>query len=253
MGEGEGARDVTLTNGFFIDRNEVTVHAYQACMARRMCSAADHVSIPPEQEDAGIEGLSSSKEFAEMWTSHCNEPRKALDNPINCVDYSNAEGYCRWAGKRLPTEAEWERAARGLAGREYPWGAEPPDCARACYERNGECLARGGEGVNTCPAGGKTGDRTPEGVLDLGGNVSEWVQDGFAPILAGGTDPIGDASSPRRVVRGGSLLDSAEKLRATYRASAMPGTAHASIGFRCAMDVPSKAAAPGPDSGAPKR
>lgn len=249
MGDGEGARDVTLSKGFFIDKNEVTVHAYQACMARRMCSAADHVSIPAGQEDAGIEGLSSSKEFADTWSSHCNEPRKALDNPINCVDYSNAESYCRWKGRRLPTEAEWELAARGKEGRVFPWGDDKPSCDRACYDRNSDCLARSGEGVNTCAAGSKTGDKTPEGAFDFGGNVSEWAADGFTASPAGGADPTGDAASPMRVVRGGNLLDDGAKLRATYRAGALPEVAHVSIGFRCAADV-----TPGPsavDAGAP--
>lgn len=238
MGEGDSTREVTLSRGFFIERNEVTVHAYQACMAKRMCSSADHVVIPAEPEPGGIEGALTTKEFAETWTRRCNEPRKALDNPINCVDYSSAESFCRWRGRRLPTEAEWERAARGLEGRAYAWGSEAPDCGRSCFGKNGECLGRG-ENVSTCMAGGRPNDKTPEGVYDLAGNVSEWVSDGFAAAPAGGADPKGDPAAPLRVVRGGSFLDPADKLRATFRMNAAPSMAHVSIGFRCAMDAPS--------------
>ncbi|HZF53778.1 MAG TPA: SUMF1/EgtB/PvdO family nonheme iron enzyme [Polyangiaceae bacterium] len=242
LGEGDTAREVTLSKGFFIDRNEVTVHAYQACLARRMCSAADHVVIPAEASEVGLENVSPGKDFSDTWSRRCNEPRKALDHPVNCVDYSNAESYCRFRGRRLPTEAEWERAARGEGGRPFAWGAEEPDCGRACFDKNGVCLVRG-ESVTTCTAGSHPNDATPDGLYDLSGNVAEWVADGFAPSPAGGADPKGDPASPRRVVRGGSFLDDKEELRATYRVGVMPGTAHVSIGFRCAMDVDASPAA----------
>ncbi len=242
LGEGDTAREVTLSKGFFIERNEVTVHAYQACLARRMCSAADHVVIPAEASEVGLENVSPGKEFSDTWSRRCNEPRKALDHPINCVDYSNAESYCRFRGRRLPTEAEWERAARGEGGRPFAWGPEEPDCGRACFDKNGACLVRG-ESVTTCTAGSHPNDATPDGLYDLSGNVAEWVADGFAPNPAGGADPKGDPASPRRVVRGGSFLDDKEELRATYRLGVMPGTAHVSIGFRCAMDVEASPAA----------
>jgi serine/threonine-protein kinase len=256
LGAGAAAREVTFSRGFFLDRNEVTVHAYQACLARRMCSAADHVVIPADQEDAGIEGVSSSKEFSETWTRRCNEPRKALDHPINCVDFSNAESFCRFRGRRLPTEAEWERAAQGTDGRAFPWGAEEPSCGRSCFEKNGECLVRG-ESVTTCTAGAHPNDVTPEGIYDLGGNVSEWVADGFAQAPAAGIDPAGDPSSSLRAVRGASFLDDKEKLRSTHRTGVLPGTAHVTIGLRCAMDIdggggatgdraPAASASPGP-------
>ncbi|NUQ77289.1 MAG: SUMF1/EgtB/PvdO family nonheme iron enzyme [Polyangiaceae bacterium] len=244
LGEGDTAREVTLSKGFFIERNEVTVHAYQACLARRMCSAADHVVIPADAEEVGLENVSPGKEFSDTWSRRCNEPRKALDHPINCVDFSNAESYCRFRGRRLPTEAEWERAARGEAGRPFAWGTDEPDCGRACFDKNGACLVRG-ESVTTCTAGSYPNDSTPENAYDFSGNVAEWVADGFSPKPEGGVDPKGDPASARRVVRGGSFLDDKDGLRATHRAGVMPGTAHVSIGFRCAMDVEGSPSAPG--------
>ncbi|XXT16608.1 bifunctional serine/threonine-protein kinase/formylglycine-generating enzyme family protein [Sorangium sp. So ce429] len=248
-GAGE-ARQVSLTRGFYIDRNEVTVRAYRACMQQRMCSTADHVSLTPELlPGAQAPAAPADQGEAEIWSRRCNEPRGATGHPINCVDYSQAESYCRFRGRRLPTEAEWEVAARGAAGRAYVWGDEAPACERACYDRNEGCLARGSD-VATCASGAHPSDRTPEGIYDLAGNVSEWVSDGLVFPPPGGENPQGDPSFPLKVVRGGSFLDGAEKLSATYRTAAAPVTAHAWIGFRCAMDVAAPEGAPAP-GGAP--
>ncbi|WP_437935225.1 SUMF1/EgtB/PvdO family nonheme iron enzyme [Sorangium sp. So ce341] len=250
IGAAGEARQVTLTRGFYIDRNEVTVRAYRACMQQRMCGAADHVSLTPEAlPGAQAPAASEDQKEAELWSRRCNEPRNATGHPINCVDYSQAESYCRFRGRRLPTEAEWEVAARGAAGRAFVWGDDAPACERACYDRNEGCLARGTE-VATCASGAHPSDRTPEGVYDLAGNVSEWVSDGLVFPPPGGENPQGDPSFPLKVVRGGSFLDGPEKLSATYRTAAAPVTAHAWIGFRCAMDAPAPEGAP-PPGGAP--
>ncbi len=265
LGMGETEREVTITRGFFIDRNEVTVHAYQACLARRKCSAANALIISAEQEDAGLDGVSSSKEFVDAWGRYCNEPRKAFDHPINCVDYSNAENYCRYKGRRLPTEAEWELAARGTAGRVYAWGETEAPCMDVCFDRNGLC-ANPAQGVGSCASGGHPKDVTPEGVLDMGGNVSEWVSDGYVAKPQGGSDPMGDSNVRARTAKGGSFFDDKTQLIAARRFAVLPGTAHVAIGFRCAMDIPQEApaasgapsapgvkAAPAKGSAAPKR
>ncbi|WP_437644737.1 SUMF1/EgtB/PvdO family nonheme iron enzyme [Sorangium sp. So ce362] len=240
IGAAGEARQVTLTRGFYIDRNEVTVRAYRACMQQRMCSTADHVSLTPELLPGALApAASEDQKEAELWSRRCNEPRNATGHPINCVDYSQAESYCRFRGRRLPTEAEWEVAARGAAGRAFVWGDDAPTCERACYDRNEACLARGTE-VATCASGAHPSDRTPEGVYDLAGNVSEWVSDGLVFPPPGGEDPQGDPSFPLKVVRGANFLDGPEKLSTTYRTAAAPVTAHAWIGFRCAMDAPAQ-------------
>jgi formylglycine-generating enzyme required for sulfatase activity len=92
--------------------------------------------------------------------------------------------------------------------------------------------------VAACAVSAYPNDRTPEGVFGLGGNVSEWVSDGYVDRPAGGVDPTGDPAAPLRVVRGGSFLDQVEKLTATWRTGMAPVTAYVSIGFRCAMDGP---------------
>jgi serine/threonine-protein kinase len=232
FGEGKDAPKVTISRPFYLDRTEVTVRAYAECVTKRQCSPADHVAMTAE----GSEATAAAAEFATTWTSRCNAVRKDLNGPINCVDFAGAEAFCRSRGRRLPTEAEWELAARGAQGRAYAWGADAPDCGRACYDKNGSCLDRTA-GVATCGAGTHATDRTPEGVFDLGGGVAEWVSDGFVTRPAGGVDPTGDPTAPLRVIRGASFLDTEEKLRATTRTPAAPVMAHVTIGFRCAMDT----------------
>ena len=232
FGEGKEAPKVTISRPFYLDRTEVTVRAYQECVARRLCSPADHVAMTAE----GAEASATAADFVATWTSRCNAVRKDLNGPINCVDYAGAEAFCRSRARRLPTEAEWELAARGAEARAYAWGAEAPDCGRACYDKNGSCLDRSA-GVATCGAGTHATDRTPEGVFDLGGGVAEWVADGFVTRPVGGLDPVGDPTAPLRVIRGASFLDTDEKLRASTRTPAAPVMAHVTIGFRCAMDT----------------
>jgi serine/threonine-protein kinase len=113
----------------------------------------------------------------------------------------------------------------------------------ACYDRNAACLIRG-VAVSTCPSGAHPRDRTVDGIFDLAGDVAEWVSDGFTAPLPGRVDPIGDPSSPLRVVRGASFVDDAEKLRTTWRNAVPPTTADVRYGFRCALDSPADAGAP---------
>ncbi|EYF06065.1 SUMF1/EgtB/PvdO family nonheme iron enzyme [Chondromyces apiculatus] len=244
IGAGGDQRNVTLTRGFYLDRHEVTARAYQACVSERLCSPADHVSVTPE---GGPEtaALPVDKEFVDTWTRRCNASRGEPNHPVNCVDYASAESYCKYRGRRLPTEAEWEIAARGAAQRPFPWGTDAPTCDRACYDRNEGCRIAGTD-VATCTSGTHPGDRTPEGIQDLAGNVAEWVQDGFTTPPPGGTDPRADPSMAVKVVRGGSFFDDAAKLSATWRGVAAAVTASANIGFRCALDAPDPAAPPAP-------
>lgn len=237
MGDPAAARQVTITKPFYVDRQEVTTRAYEACVEQRRCSAADHVSVTPE--GAGNEGAlpPGASDFVKTWTPRCNENRKALDHPINCVDYASAEAYCLFKGRRLPNEAEWELAARGREGRAYPWGSEAPACSRACYNKNGDCRSPAEE-VATCAVGLYPADRTPDGLFDMAGGVSEWVSDGYAEHPVGGADPKGDPTAPLRVLRGGNFLEDAAWLSASFRQASAPVAASVSIGFRCAKDGP---------------
>ncbi|HEY4119131.1 MAG TPA: SUMF1/EgtB/PvdO family nonheme iron enzyme, partial [Byssovorax sp.] len=257
LGEAAEARMVVLTRRVFLDKLEVTTRAYLDCVAARQCGSADRVTAPTDLAAApapppptgsasaaasasaapAVAAAPSPEEFVAVWSRRCNAPRRALDHPINCVDFRGADAFCRFKGKRLPTEDEWEAAARGHEARPFAWGDAQPECGRACFDKNGACLSPGDDSIATCPGGVHLADKTPEGILDMGGDVAEWTADGFVARPPGGLDPLGDPSAPLRVVRGGSFLDAADRLRATFRVGAAPDTAAVNVGFRCAMDA----------------
>lgn len=181
---------------FRIDRTEVTVADYRACV------------------EAGVCGTAADTEKG------CNVGLPNRDrHPINCVDWDQAMVYCAWRGGRLPTEWEWERAARGVEGRRNPWGDEPADCRRAVIDE-GEGNACG-EGDTTFEVGSKPQGATPEGVVDLIGNVWEWTA----------TEREGGFS---RVVRGGAYYVEPHHARASFLLRFKPTGQAPFVGFRCA-------------------
>jgi formylglycine-generating enzyme required for sulfatase activity len=173
-----------------IDRTEVTVAAYAACVGRGQCTRAAS-------------------------GDHCNEGDQArLDHPANCVVWRQADAYCRAQGKRLPTSDEWEYAARGLDGREFPWGSAPPT-GRVCGGPTGTCA------VASTPSGA-----SPSGALDMAGNVHEWTS-----TRASSNDGLHE-------YRGGSWTEKGLlRLRAALRAKAGPDHQRPDIGFRCARSA----------------
>jgi formylglycine-generating enzyme required for sulfatase activity len=194
------ARRISL-RAFAIDRTEVTQAQYAACVGAGKCAAPDATAA------AG----------ATM--------------PVTGVSWHDAKAYCEHAGKRLPTEAEWEKAARGPEGRVYPWGAEL-SCLRANYD---VCGRGGPSAVGSLPDGA-----SPYGALDLGGNVWEWVADWYSPATyAEGPerDPAGPAAGAQKVIRGGAFDTMAATVRSSYRGRAAPATRHRNVGFRCAKDL----------------
>ena len=195
-------RETATVSPFSIDATEVTEEAYRACVHAGACSDA-HV------HEWNLGGKASSD-------SQCNyDVPGRLNHPMNCVDWSQADAYCRAQKKRLPTEAEWEWAARGGSeARIYPWGNEAPG-DRICWS---ETLARTG----TCPVGSHASGDAPGGIHDLAGNVAEWTATYF------------DASNTARVTRGGafSYTDPAG-VRAATRHRHDPGERVERLGFRC--------------------
>ncbi len=154
------------------------------------------------------------------------------DRPVIEASWRGAVAYCRRKGKRLPSEAEWERAARGLEGRIYPWGNAPPDAARARFDAGwGATVAVG------TPAGGAT----PEGVMNLAGNVHEWVSSLYRPYPYRADDGREDPDAAgERVTRGGAADTGAETLRTTWRGATVsrgPRAGHHNVGFRCARSA----------------
>jgi hypothetical protein len=170
---------------FAIDRTEVTVAQYRACVEAGRCDE-------PDSSDPS-----------------CNWGKPDRDShPVNCVDWYQATAYCDWAGKRLPTEAEWEKAARGTDRRVYPWGN--------AWETDRANVASDG----TKPVGSYPSGASPYSALDMAGNVWEWVSDN----VGGG-----------RGLRGGSWYGRPSHARASYRLSSGPGDRRVDVGFRCAQ------------------
>jgi len=220
---------------FCIDRTEVTVAEYAECVRAGKCSPAPTtVDWPGIEEDAKT-----------LDSQFCNGTREdRQQHPINCIDWNQANAYCSAVGKRLPTEEEWEYAARGQDGREYPWGDVSPNpdllntCAAECVAM-GERLGRSGwkpmfsgsDGwETTAPVGSYPKGASPFGVLDMAGNVWEFTSSGYSP------DYRSQRTDERHVYRGGGWgFGDAFLARTTYRGKGVPMYRGADLGFRCAQ------------------
>ncbi len=226
---------------FCMDEFEATVGEYKACSDSGRCKRAGSTNE--------WEGISEKDRKAFDPLCNIRDPEGHGRHPINCVDFDMSEKFCKEQGKRLPTEAEWEFAARGPDGRKYPWGDEPPSngTLNACGK---ECVAWGKKaGVDekpmydeddgypaTAPVGSFPKGASRYGVQDVVGNVWEWVSDFYAEYTKDEqTDPKGPETGDQKVIRGGAWNASYPSwVRPTFRYHDMPSKRSYGIGFRCA-------------------
>ena len=213
----EAPQHTVYLNTFWIDKTEVTNAKYRKCVDAGACQEPD------------------------AWDdTQFNAPNQ----PVVRVSWFDAETYAAWVGGRLPTEAEWEKAARGTDGREYPWGntfdgSRVNFCDRNCgYEWKDQSADDGY--TRTAPVGSYPAGASPYGALDMAGNVFEWVADWFDAGYyseSPSNNPPGPASGENRVAHGGGWTMTGGVARCAFRSMFLPDTRSSFIGFRVVMEV----------------
>lgn len=201
---------VVYLDPFWMDETEVTNAMYNQCVLVGGC-------LPPSNYGS----VSQSSYYGNtIYDNH----------PVIYLDWDSAKAYCTWAGRDLPTEAQWEKAARGSDGRLYPWGNESPTCELLNYNR---C------GVGITPVGSYPDGASPYGLLDMAGNVWEWTADWYdsdyyetSPLK----NPTGPDSGISKVLRGGDWDNDKSFVHAAYRNDHVPTGPGFIVGFRCAQE-----------------
>lgn len=197
-------------SAYWIDRHGVTNGQYRACVDGGAC-------LIPKVRDAF-------------------DDTQRAQFPVTNITWSQARAYCQWVGKRLPTEAEWEKAARGIDGRRYPWGNSDEVIQKSRVK-----LTDGNSTDGVDPLGLPSVSASPYGVFGMVGMVSEWVKDWYAEDFyrtSPARDPQGPLRGTFRVLRGGSWMERPLELRASYRGWDEMTYWGPTLGFRCATDVP---------------
>jgi formylglycine-generating enzyme len=224
-GDRDGGRDEyprhdVFVNGFYIDKFELTNSRYL-----EFVKATNH-RVPQNPKNA----------TRNLWEGETITESLA-DRPVVNVDWADAQAYCQWAGKRLPTEAEWEKAAKGTADRRFPWGNVEPTNKHLNFNQQwiGE--------KTLMPVGSYELGKSPFGVYDMAGNVWEWVNDWYDAKYyekSPAKNPTGPESGTKRVLRGSGWQNETPTVRIFTRVDSDPTIRNESTGFRCAMDARTK-------------
>ena len=204
---------------FYIDRYEVTVDRFEKCVQAGKCNK-EHYQTNEDHE-----------------TCNYGEPSRH-NHPMNCLDWFGLQEYCTWAGKRLPTEAEWGKAARGVDGRTYPWGEEKTTCDHAViYLVEKEFCDEPDNVPYTQPVGAKPKGVGPYGTHNLAGNVSEWCGDWYDEAYYSTSpkkNPVNNIDvEKKKVIRGGCGSDDPRATRTALRSKGYPTFQDGIMGGRC--------------------
>jgi formylglycine-generating enzyme required for sulfatase activity len=202
---------IVYLDAFWIDKTEVTNGMYAACVQAGKCNASTSTKSYTHDDYYG---------------------NSQFDNfPVLFVTWENAKDYCVWADRRLPTEAEWEKAARGDDARLFPWGNDLPSDDLLNFRH-----AR----LDTIAVGNIPKDVSPYGALDMAGNVWEWVADWYGETYYASSpmsNPLGPDAGTKKVVRGGAFGSGTYNVTSTFRFISSPQETYAWFGFRCAMSA----------------
>lgn len=224
-GDRDGGRDEyprhdVFVSNFYIDKYELTNGRYL-----EFVKATNH-RIPQNPKNA----------TRNLWAGD-SITESLIDRPVINVDWADANAYCQWAGKRLPTEAEWEKAAKGTADRRFPWGNVEPTNKHLNFNQQwiGE--------KTLMPVGSYELGKSPFGVYDMAGNVWEWVNDWYDAKYyekSPAKNPTGPETGTKRVLRGSGWQNETPTVRIFTRVDSDPTIRNESTGFRCAMDARAK-------------
>jgi formylglycine-generating enzyme required for sulfatase activity len=216
----EKPQHTVYLDAFWIDRTEVTNAQFRQCVEAGACQA-------PATCD---------------WGEPSYGGQGQADRPVVCVNWNQAQAYCQWAGARLPTEAEWEKAARGTDGQRFPWGDDLEldgtrlnFCDRNCENTGNDAGVNDGY-ARTAPVGTYPAGASPYGALDMAGNVWEWVADSYGGDYYAGSpqrNPQGPGSGSDKVLRGGAWDRNWSNVRAANRNPYDPKFRGYNVGFRC--------------------
>ena len=204
--KGPGPVHTVYLDAYWMDQVEVTNHAYASCVKDGACR------------------------HPARYNTFFDDPSYA-DYPVVFINWYDAQSYCKWAGERLPTEAEWEKAARGIDQRSYPWGNERPD---------NSLLNFNGFYKKPRPSYDYLTGASPYGVLNMAGNVQEWVADWYDPnyySVSPYKNPQGPATGELKILRGGGYWDNATEVQTTYRFKHDPTSAGEHRGIRCVANA----------------
>ena len=216
----EGPPHTVQLDSYWIYKTEVTNAMYKQCVDAGKCTK-------PSKADSPASFYAKAED---------------VDYPVVQVNWDQAQAYCQWAGGTLPSEAQWEKAARGTDARRFPWGSSLPDgkrlnlCDKNCSLKEKDSRIDDGF-MNLAPVGSFPDGASPYGLLDMAGNVWEWTADWYQPAYyktAPLENPIGPENGSGRTIRGGSWSDkTAAQFRTVARQGISPGSVFDTLGFRC--------------------